>query len=394
MRSKSVLVSKAVENRLLKAGPHGPAFLCSCHLSRHKLECRAMKLSVIVPIYNEIDQLPHFFEMLSAQISIDLELIIVDGGSNDGSVEWVQQKKSGYKWSVCLVQGEKGRARQLNAGASQSFSETLLFLHIDSYFDDHQALFNGLTALESEISAQGSDRIAGHFRLKFTRSDNTSRFGYYFWECKARLDRHECTHGDQGFLLRKSFFEEVGPFDNDVPIAEDTRLAERIRAGGSWMLLPVVIWTSARRFEVEGLRERQTLNALIMNFTAIGWDVFFEQVKDVYKNQSDSEKLDMMAFFALIDRLNREASFSQRLSTWYKTGVYVRPNAWQLAFLKDIKVNFARQVPVDDVILNNLAFHDRWFDRLTNNLIGKCIAMVGTWVWYRLTVRYFSRQES
>jgi hypothetical protein len=126
-----------------------------------------------------------------------------------------------------------------------------------------------------------------------------------------------------------------------------------------------------------------------MNFAAIGWDVFFEQARTVYRHQSASEKLDMMVFFNLIDRLNRQASSRQRLMTWYRTGVYVRPNAWQLAFLQDIKRNHARGVDVDVICTKNLDFHDKWFDRLTDNLVGNLIAMVGTWIWYRLTVCCF-----
>ena len=353
-----------------------------------------MNLSIIVPVYNEINQLPLFLEMLSGQESIDPELILVDGGSEDGTVELLRKFSASYRWPIRLVQADKGRARQLNTGVEQASCETLLFLHVDSTFHDKRALAAGVEALAVKIADAGHDRLAGHFRLKFTRTDDSSDFGYYFWECKARLDRNECTHGDQGFLMRRSFFNAVGPFDTDVPIAEDTRLAERVRVKGKWFLLPAEVWTSARRFEIEGLRERQTLNALIMNFAAIGWDDFFAQARTVYRHQSASEKLNMVVFFSLIDRLNRESSLTQRLATWYRTGVYVRPNAWQLAFLQDIKRNHARGIDVDAICTDNLDFHDKWFDRFTDNFIGKIIAMAGTWIWYRMTVSCFRKRAN
>ncbi len=352
-----------------------------------------MNLSVIVPILNEGDCLPGFLDMLSAQRDIGLELILVDGGSTDGSIELLQQRVADYRWPLQLVASERGRARQLNAGAERASSDKLLFLHVDSRFKNENALAAAVEEFDSCCAASASDKVAGHFRLKFSRSHDNSSFGYYFWEVKARLDRPECTHGDQGFLLRKSFFKEVGPFDVEVPIAEDTRLAERVRRSGQWLLLSPEIWTSARRFEIEGLKERQTLNALIMNFADIGWTKFFSEAKSVYRAQSSTDKLDMTKFFALIDRLNREAGFAELIKRWYHTGVYVRPNAWQLAFLKDIKINFRNNIPVDEAQLSNLALHDRWFDRLTDNFFGRVIAMVGTWVWYRLTVRQYKRSN-
>ena len=137
-----------------------------------------MKLSIIVPVYNEIDQLPQFLQMLSAQESIDPEVILVDGGSEDGTVELIRKLSDSYRWPIRLVQADKGRARQLNAGLEQAICETLLFLHVDSTFYDVQALASGVEALAMKIADVGHDRVAGHFRFKFTRTDDNSDFGY------------------------------------------------------------------------------------------------------------------------------------------------------------------------------------------------------------------------
>jgi len=345
-----------------------------------------MKLSVIVPVLNEIDQLPAFLRMLAGQQGLEFELIIVDGGSSDGSTSFVSENSAEYPGPLCLVESAPGRGRQLNTGAARAASDLLLFLHIDTVFNDALTLARAVDEYRTVIDNSPDRCVAAHFRLQFQRANQESAFGYYFWEAKARLDRPECTHGDQGFLMTRELFDKVGPFDVDVPIAEDTRLAERVRALGAWHLLSSSLCTSARRFENEGLQQRQTLNALIMNFAAIGWNDFFSQARDVYRQQSETGGLDLVPFFALIDRLNRQSSLLQRLTRWYRTGIYVRPNAWQLAFLKDIKRNFRNAVPVDDITLPALEFHDRWFELLTDNLFGRLVAMGGTWIWYRLTV--------
>ena len=348
-----------------------------------------MDLSVIVPVYNEIKQLPLFLDTLAAQQDVDLEVLIVDGGSDDESRALVADRSEHYPYPLRLVPSEKGRARQLNTGAGMASAATLLFLHVDSIFSDEHALASAVGEFENALTQREDDRISAHFRLKFQRSDNNSGFGYYFWEGKARLDRSECTHGDQGFLMRKRFFADIGPFDDSLPIAEDTYLAEKVRCAGAWLLLTPEIRTSARRFEKEGLEERQTLNALIMCFVSIGWPEFFAEAKSVYATHSATGKLHLDAFFDLVDRLNRETAWPQRLRRWYRVGIYVRPNAWQLAYLRDIKRNFSHSVPVDDIRTPSLDFHDKWFDRVTDNPVGRLIAMIGTWIWYRLTARRF-----
>jgi hypothetical protein len=73
---------------------------------------------------------------------------------------------------------------------------------------------------------------------------------------------------------------KLGGFDETLELLEDNRFAEAVRKEGGWLLLPAEIVTSARRFETEGLAERQTLNALLMNFAAIGWDAFFRLAPD------------------------------------------------------------------------------------------------------------------
>jgi len=281
------------------------------------------------------------------------------------------------------VTSPPGRARQMNAGAAVATGENILFLHADSLFPDRLALRTGLDHLAAEILRKGHDRIAGHFALRFDRQDQAPAWGYYHFECKARLDRRECTHGDQGFLLRREFFETVGPFDEAIPMLAETRLADAVRAGGEWLLLPADILTSARRFETEGLRERQTLNAVITNFAAAGWEAFFRELPGIYGNRESAGRLDLRHFLREIARLMAALPRRDRLRLWYATGSYVRDNAWQLALACDTHRNFRRRIPPGEGELPVLAFYDRYLDRLTNHPPGRLAAALLTWLWLR-----------
>lgn len=341
------------------------------------------ELSVIVPVLNEAATLPEFFRTLAAQRELEPEVIVCDGGSTDGTVELAQRLAPELPFPFRVVPGEPGRARQMNAGTAACSGETLLFLHADCLFPDPLALRKGLDALSQAIAERGDEKVAGRFALRFNRREQSPSPGYYHFECKARLNRRGCIHGDQGFLLRRSFFEAVGPFDATLPMLAETRLAEAVRSKGEWLLLPAEIHTSARRFETEGLRERQTLNAIIMNFAAAGWEPFFRELPRIYGSQDSAHPLDLRPILRRTGKLMAALPPRDRLRLWYATGRYVRDNAWQLAFALDTRRNFRRGAPPGEGNTPFLAFHDRFLDRLTDYPPGRLAAAILTWLWFR-----------
>lgn len=346
-----------------------------------------MELSVIIPVLNEAATLPGLFRTLASQEEIDMEAVVCDGGSTDGTVELSQSLCKGMPFPLRMVTTLPGRGRQLNAGALAAAGETCLFLHADSRFPDTLAFRQGLDRLAAAIGENGHDRIAGHFALRFNRKEATPSWRYYHFECKARLDRPECTHGDQGFLLRHSFFDAVGPFDPALPMLAETRFAGAVRSVGQWLLLPAEIHTSARRFETEGLQERQALNAVITNFAAAGWEAFFREFPRLYGNQETTGRLDLPAFLRETSRLMDLLPRPDRRRLWSATGRYVRDNAWQLALARDTRRSFRRGIPPGTGELTTLAFYDRCLDRMTDHPPGRALAAFLTWLWLRWNCR-------
>lgn len=336
------------------------------------------ELSIIVPILNEAETLPAFFANLARQANIHFELLLCDGGSADGSRELAGQLAAAAPFPCRLLTTERGRGRQLNAGALAATAPLFLFLHVDSAFPHSLALRQAVDALPA-----GDQRMAGHFALRFALSAERYSFGYFLAESKARLDLPGCTHGDQGFLLSRNFFRQVGPFDESLPVMEDTRLAEEIRRCGQWLLLPAEITTSARRFETEGVFERQLLNALLMNFAAIGWDDFFRAAPEVYRSQDRTGRLQLAPFFALITRLLKDLPRRQCCALWYRTGGYVRSNAWQLLFAWRARRVFRQGKGPEGVANGDIKNFCRWFDRFTDNPFGWGAAMVLVWCWFQ-----------
>ncbi len=344
---------------------------------------QTLQLSIIVPVYNEVELLPQFFATLAAQQDLGFELIICDGGSTDGTVIEARRLATGYLFNIYVVDCKKGRGAQMNAGAAAASTEMLLFLHVDSLFSDSNALQRGWSALQS--AQKSSEKyLAGHYSLKFRRQDTSYPELYYHMECKARLNRQECTHGDQGFMLTRDFFHKIGPFDNQYPIAEDTRFAERVRAQGAWLLFPEAIETSARRFEVEGVKERQTFSSFLMNFIAMGWQEFFSEAANIYQTQDCTGRLQLFPYLRLIRSLTGQMSLRKRLGFWYETGRYVRSNAWQIPFYFDTRHQYRANIAPGAGVNHRLAIHDKWVEPLLDNPPGRVVAGILTWLWYRI----------
>lgn len=344
------------------------------------------QLSIIVPVYNESGQLPAFFDTLSVQQGVEFELIICDGESSDATLEESNRLAAGYGFPARIIETSRGRSRQLNAGAAVARFDTLLFLHIDSRFTDPEALRKGWNRLKLARQQKGA-AVAGHFSLAFGDGSPSHAPLYYHMESKARLDRPECTHGDQGFMLAKSLFEEFGPFDELYPLAEDTRFADKLRTHGHWILFPEIIETSARRFEVEGVVERQTLNSILMNFVSIGFDDFFTQAADIYATQDRAGRLQLYPYYRLIRRLIDSMPFVERLRFWYATGSYVRANAWQIPFYFDTRYQCRFGLKVGEGEHRRLAFHDAWIEPLLDHPPGRALAGFLTWAWFQVVRR-------
>jgi len=337
------------------------------------------ELSVIIPTLNEASSLPDLLGDLAAQQGVACEILVSDGGSSDGTAQLAAELFARQRLAGKVLGGSAGRGRQLNHGAAQARGEWLLFLHADSRLPEANALASSLHLLR----CAGQPHLAGHFALHYNLPERERAFGYYLSEVKARLGWPGTIHGDQGFLINKTFFIELGGFREDLPVLEDTLLAEAIRSLGEWRLLPATIITSPRRFQAEGYRERQTLNALLANFALIGWDLPLLRFADCYRRQDQTAALQLAPFYRLVDQLLRELPRSHRWRIWYRTGRFVRSNAWQLVLRRAARTAYLTGDPVTAVPLATVSRFRSWFEPLTNHPLGNLIAMLLTWLWFR-----------
>lgn len=338
----------------------------------------APELSIVIPTLNEVVTLPGLLADLAAQQGVDCEVLVSDGGSGDGTAQLAAELFDRHRLAGTVISGLPGRGRQLNRGAAQARGEWLLFLHADSRLPDETALAGSLSLLRCDPHP----RPAGRFALRFDPPGGVRHCGYLLCEVKARLGLPGTIHGDQGFLLSKRFFTELGGFREDLPVLEDTLLAEAVRVRGQWRLLPATLITSPRRFLSEGYRERQTLNALLVNFALTGWYEPLQRFPACYAHQEHTRPLQLAPFYGLIDELLGELPLVARLRIWYRTGRFVRGHAWQLVLMRTARSAFASGMAAEAVPLTPVIRFRAWFEPLTDHPPGHLLAALLTWLWF------------
>lgn len=281
-------------------------------------------LSVIVPVLDEEEILPALFDLLDEQQRVDMQVIVVDGGSRDASREIA--RTAGAK----VVVSKPGRGAQMNAGARVATADWLLFLHADSRFG-----FSNQVRCAIDTIEQHDPQTAGHFGLRFTDRPNDG-FLYRYMEAKTITNRPYTINGDQGLLISREWFREIGGFDVSLPFLEDQRIARAIRDNGEWVLLPGRLQTSARRFVHEGPYRRYLLMALIMAMYATDQESFLKKTPDVYRVQSNTDTLLLAPFLFAAQRHLLSGGVKQYLSHWYEIGQFAVRQSWQLWFAADV----------------------------------------------------------
>lgn len=191
-------------------------------------------ISIIVPVLNEEKTIEKLLKQLNS-LSGEKELIVIDGGSNDNTIEIASE--------FCkVVKSKKGRANQMNKGAKISEGNILWFVHSDSMVSE-----NSLYEIESAIN---EGYIGGGFSLFFYDYD-TKFMRFLSRTSNWRAKYLGLYFGDQGLFIRRDIFNEIEGYE-EIDLMEDWDISKRMEKKGNMKLLDIKIGTSARRFKNGG----------------------------------------------------------------------------------------------------------------------------------------------
>ena len=290
------------------------------------------ELSIIVPVLNETGCLTSLFATLARQQGLRFELILCNGGSGDGTPQRAAQLARQMSFTTKVVQAPRGRGGQINAGAAIARADTLLFLHVDSTFAAEDALSRALAALRVRRATSGCDEVAGRFALRFRRSNGKPFPAYFFYEAKARLPARRAFGAIRASCFSRPFFRSLNGFDDQMPFLEDLRFVDAVAARGEWLLFLAEVGTSARRFETEGLWERQVSERHHRQLSCGRVDEFFATLPDSTACNTEPGGHCLYPILEGIRTLLARRPRRWRRAFWHTTGRHVAANAWQIFF--------------------------------------------------------------
>lgn len=194
-----------------------------------------MKLSIIIPALNEVESIAATLTPLQPLRAQGHEVILCDGGSSDATVALAQPLVD------LVVTSERGRAIQMNSGATMASGDVLLFLHADTQLPESAAAL---------IEAALQNRTWGRFDVRLSGGHWLLRIVESLMNRRSRLTGI-CT-GDQAIFIRQGLFRAVGGFP-EIPLMEDIAFSKALQPQSRPACITMPVITSSRRWEQHGI---------------------------------------------------------------------------------------------------------------------------------------------
>lgn len=213
-----------------------------------------MKVSIIIPVFNEAGHIGKLVDYLTRFGKDSLaEIIVVDGGSTDHTL--LVANNSGAKG---VLSPQKGRAAQMNFGASLAKGDLFYFVHADTLPPDTY-----ITDITSAVSA-------GYDLGRYLSTYDSKSWLLKINAVLSRLDTFGGMGGDQTLFITKDLFQQTGGFDGTMKIMEEFEFCARARKQGKYKIIKKPVLISARKYDTNGWLTVQKANYTIVKMYQTG----------------------------------------------------------------------------------------------------------------------------
>jgi rSAM/selenodomain-associated transferase 2 len=205
-------------------------------------------ISVIIPAYNEAAVIAETIQRLQAHDTLAAikEIIVVDGGSTDTTLQ-----VAAAAGARAVKSPQKGRAAQMNHGATLATAPVLYFLHADTV---PPASF-----VADILNAQKQGYSSGCFMLSFDHDHWFLKANCWF----TRFDVNHFRFGDQSLFVQRDTFLKAGGFNECHIVLEDQEIIQRLKRLGRFVVVKKPVITSARKYLENGIYKTQGIFFLI-----------------------------------------------------------------------------------------------------------------------------------
>jgi len=230
-----------------------------------------LKISVIIPTFNEAENIGCLIESLKIYGKNYLhEIIVSDSPNSTDNTKEIAQKLG----AIAQKSPQKGRAFQMNFGASIATADILYFVHADIKINPDYTF--------DIVKAINSGHYFGCYRYQFDADDWILKVNAFF----TRLPFIWCRGGDQTLFIRKEDFLKVGKFREDYEIMEDYEFIIRAKKVLKFKIIPKNVIVSARKYKTNSYLRVQKANFKVMRMFLSG-KASQQEMTETYRRMLD-----------------------------------------------------------------------------------------------------------
>jgi rSAM/selenodomain-associated transferase 2 len=208
-----------------------------------------MFISIIIPVHNEAEIIGKLIKYLSEhQNELVAEIIVIDAGSSDDTINMANRAGA-----ITALSPQRGRAAQMNYGASLAKGDILYFIHADTLPPDSFA--------NDIVKAVENGFEIGRYRTKFNSDKWYLKINAWF----TRFDWFICMGGDQTLFISRRLFRKTGGFKTEMLIMEEFEFVPRARKNSGYKIFNKPVLVSARKYDTNSWWRVQMANKRIVS---------------------------------------------------------------------------------------------------------------------------------